>query len=250
MHPVLFKIGPVSFYSYGAMVALGFLIGLRVACVNAEKNSFTKQQIIDLALYVLISGIIGARILFVILNMKYFLKNPLEIFMITQGGLTILGAIPFATIVGILYAKKKNLPVLKLADFIIVYVALGQAIGRIGCFLNGCCYGKPTSSFFGVRFPGYSEVVHPTQIYSALAMFILFLILRFIRDRKTYDGQVFISYGLFYCVFRIFVEFLRSDSSAVLLGLNVFQIISIALFIICLYLGVAFKKKARIYEKL
>ena len=81
-------------------------------------------------------------------------------------------------------------------------------------------------------------------------MFILFLILRFIRDRKTYDGQVFISYGLFYCVFRIFVEFLRSDSSAVLLGLNVFQIISIALFIICLYLGVAFKKKARIYEKL
>jgi len=230
MYPVLFKIGPVSFYSYGMMVAVGFLICTWLSSLHAKKEGVPVQFIVDLLLYILIFGIMGARALFVILNIGHFLKYPLEIFMLTRGGLAIFGGIIAAVATTILYSRKKGFSPLEIADIIIPYAALGQAIGRIGCFLNGCCWGKPTESVLGTMFPGHVQPLHPAQIYSFFALLVIFITLKFLQKRKTYNGQIFKFYILFYCMSRFFIELLRNDSPRIIADLTIFQIFCIVLF--------------------
>jgi len=230
MRPVLFEMGPVGFYSYGAMLALAFLTATFLAARSARASSMDSGKVLDLALIILISGVVGSRILYVALNWQDFSGYLPKIFFLNRGGLAIYGGFAFAIPLGVWFISRNRLPFWRTLDLVSPYIALGQAIGRIGCFLNGCCYGKPLASFPGVRFPGHLSKVHPTQIYSVMALFIAFCALKMLYRKRHFEGQVFGLYLICYSSFRFFIEMLRVNPASVF-GLTVYQQISAALFV-------------------
>lgn len=217
MYPILFKIGSLSIHSYGVMVAIAFLVGIFVSIYYAKKEGIKEQIILDLAIYVIIVAIAGSRCFYVLGQWDQYKNNLVEIFMVQKGGLVFLGGFLLALLTIILYSKRKGIPLLKLFDILAPGVALGYAIGRIGCFLNGCCFGLPAKVSWALRFPAGSlaysyfpgERIHPTQLYSSASMFLVFLILVFLYRSKKFDGQVFFLGIIFYPVYRFLVEFLR-----------------------------------------
>ncbi|MCK9603623.1 MAG: prolipoprotein diacylglyceryl transferase [Candidatus Omnitrophica bacterium] len=215
MYPVICKIGPFTIFSYGLMLALAFLVGSYLAVARAKKDGLQPDIIFNFAFLVFISGIIGARIFYVVENAGYYLKNPLEIIMLQRGGLAWFGGLILGTLVGFTYLKSKNLSIYKVLDLIVPFVALGQAIGRIGCLLNGCCFGR---TFF------------PVQAYSALILLVIFIILRFMQERPHKDGEIVCSYLMLYCLKRFYIESFRIDNAVIVLGLTLFQILSIVIF--------------------
>lgn len=233
MFPIICQIGPISIYSYGLAIALAFLVCIFLATREARMKNLDPDKIYDLAFFVLIGGIVGGRLLYVILNIGYFIKHPFEIVMIHHGGLAWFGAFGFATLVGIIFLKRNNLPVLKTMDLLAPYLALGQAIGRIGCFLNGCCYGRPAE--WGIYFPAHQAKLIPTQFFSSLYLLIIFIILKFLQKKNFKIGQIFFTYLLLYSVARFLIEFLRADTPKIIIGLSVFQIICIFLFLGSIY---------------
>lgn len=247
MHPIICKIGPVAIYSYGLMIGLAFLVATFLAKKSAEKAGFNGQQIIDLSLYLIISGVLGARLLYVLINIKDYLKNPLEIIMLSHGGLVFYGGLISATVTGIWFLKKRKLPILKIADRLIPYVALAQAIGRVGCLLNGCCYGKATNLPCGITLPGHASSVHPTQVYESIFLIFIFLILKVGEEKTHKPGKIFVLYFLLYALGRFLVEFCRGDNPNVFLNFTFSQAVSAILFIISLSLLLFWPRK---YEKL
>ena len=213
MHPVLFKIGPYSVYSYGAMLALAFLVCSFLAKRRAASIGMDGEKILDLTVLLIMSGVIGGRIMFVVLDLEYFKTRPLDIFKLWEGGLVCYGGLILAVISGAVFLRIYRMPILKTADLMMPYVALGQAIGRIGCFLNGCCYGKTPAL--------------PTQLFESAAMLIVYLIL---RRRVPSNGRTFFLYLILYSVFRFFNEFIRGDNMLAVMGLTFSQFISVIIF--------------------
>jgi len=229
MHPILFKIGPITVYSYGFMVAIGFIIAAFLAARRAKGLNIPEEKITTLALLILLSGIIGARVFYVLMYLDEYVSNPLEILMVTHGGLIFYGGAIFAFLAGVCYIKLSKLPFLDTADLISVYAALGHAIGRIGCFLNGCCYGMPVSGSFGVIFQD-GVIRFPTQLLSFLYLFSVYIFLRLFLKHKHFSGQVLFLYLCLYSAGRFFVEFLRADSPPVIYGFTISQVISLIIF--------------------
>lgn len=226
MHPILFTCGPVIIYSYGLMVATAWIVATWLALNRAEASHIGRDTIINLSFCLLISGIAGARTLYIVLHIREYLQRPSEMIMLHHGGLVFFGGLIGGAFTGIWFLKKNRLPVWKVADVLIPYVALGQAIGRIGCLLNGCCYGKPTTGWFSLSSPErFYPSLHPTQIYSALNALAIFLITRFFQDRPHRDGQIFLSYCMLYSFTRFFIEFLRGDNPSFVFGLTISQLI-------------------------
>lgn len=215
MHPVICKIGPFTIYSYGLMLVVAFLVASALAKQEAKRQQINPEIVFNLGFIIFILGVIGARLLYIIENITYYLKNPLEIIMLQMGGLSWFGGVTLAVIGGVIYLKKKKLSVYKIFDLIAPFAALAQGIGRIGCLLNGCCFGK---------------TLIPTQIYSALILTIIFVILRFLQDKPHREGQIFFAYLLLYSLKRFFIEFWRLDNEIIFFGLTLFQIISLAIF--------------------
>lgn len=217
MHPILCNIGPFQIHSYGMLLAVGFLLGIAVSLYFAKREGLPSEVILDLAIYVIIASVVGARLFYVAGQWDQYQNNLLEIFMVQKGGLVFLGGLLAAILVVFWYAKLKSIPVLKLLDVITPGTAIGYAIGRLGCFFNGCCFGLPTGLPWGVVFPFGSlanlyypdKHIHPTQLYSAALMFIFFIILFFSYRLKKSDGQVFWWGIIFYAIYRFAVEFLR-----------------------------------------
>ena len=151
MHPIIARIGPFTIYSYGMMVAIAFLFGVFIASIEASRKKIKKELLHDFSFYLLIGSIIGARAYYVVFfDLQEFLKDPLSIFMVWQGWLSIHGGIFAGIITGVVFSKIKNVSFWVLADLVAPSIILGQAIGRIGCFLNGCCYGMPQKGFMGI----------------------------------------------------------------------------------------------------
>ncbi len=245
MYPILFKLGPVKIYAYGIMVATGFLIATLLAEREAKRENISGGLIMDLAIVIILSGLLGARFLYVVNNLDYFIRNPKEILMLTRGGLVFYGGAGFSVAASFLFLMIRRVPFFRVADTVIPYATLAHSLGRIGCFLNGCCWGKPTRMFLGVTFPQVSQAVHPTQLYEAISLFLLFLFLVFIKRRKKFNGQVFLSWLVSYSVIRFFIEFLRGDNKPVLIGLTLSQVISAIIFII----GIFSLYKCKEYER-
>lgn len=215
MFPKICTIGPFTIYSYGLMMAIGFSAALFLASREAKKQKFPPDIIINLLFGTLMSGIVGARLFYVIANSGYYLQDPLEIIMLQNGGLSWFGGFISGLIFGVLYIKIKRLGVYKTFDLIIPFVALAQSIGRIGCLLNGCCYGRS---------------LIPIQIYSSFLLLVIFAVLRLMQTRPHKEGQIFFWYLLLYSVKRFFVEFWRLDNPHVFAGLTLFQALSIVMF--------------------
>jgi len=217
LYPVIFRLGPLTVHSYGVMLAMAFFIGLFLFIRRAKTENITTTQAINLSFIILISGLIGARLLFILINLEYFLSHPSEIIMLHRGGLAFFGGLALASFGGLLYLKKVSSNPWKIVDLIIPYATLGQSITRIGCFLNGCCYGTPTDLPWAISFPPLSAAyahfgdtpLHPAQLYQAVANFIIFLLLLRSRNHKRYDGEIFLMYLLLYILSRFFIGFLR-----------------------------------------
>lgn len=227
MIPVLWSFGPFHLYSYGLCIAVGVLVSLHLMKLRSRKDGFPGEAFVtDMVMTVLVWGFLGARIYYVVQNLAYFIAAPWKVFAIWEGGLVFYGgAIGFVLGFGILM-RRKRLSFWKTLDFILPYGALTHGFGRIGCFLNGCCFGKLCDLPWAVNFKGLSGPVHPTQLYEAAYNFLLaaFLIQR--RKRPHFEGQISLLYFLLYGLGRYLVEFLR-EPNWVWLGLTSNQWMSV-----------------------
>jgi len=246
MYPVLLEFGFFKIFSYGLLVAIGFLAAIILASSRAKNEGMESQKILDLCFYVMVSALVGARLLYIVVEYKYFLNAPLEIFKFWKGGLVFYGGLILGVIVSLLYLKRHQMPVWKTADLLAPSIALGQGIGRWGCFFAGCCYGVKTDAPWAISFANPHSLaplgipLHPTQIYLSLSALFIFFVLMWLSKRKTFDGQILWSYGILYSVGRFAIEYLRGDdrgfaveqflSTSQFLGIFVFALSSVMLF--------------------
>jgi phosphatidylglycerol:prolipoprotein diacylglycerol transferase len=255
MHPIAFQFGSLTIHWYGVMIALAFLAGLWTATRRARHENMSSERIADIVIWIMVGAILGARIVYVATYWKdEFAGQPLsEIFMIQHGGLVYYGGLIGATIAGVIYIRWKKLPLWKTADVLAPSIALGNVFGRIGCLLNGCCYGRACSLPWAIQFPADNPLhppttpVHPTEIYDALDNFILYLLLAWLFRRKKFDGQIFATYLIGYAIIRTIMEYFRGDypPDQIHYGLTPGELISIPIFIAGLVLGIVLSTRAR-----
>ncbi len=224
MHPIAFKIFGLPVHWYGILVATGFLAGLWTASRRARSVGIEPERVFDLGPWLILGGIAGGRVLYVISYWReQFADNPFpEVFMVQHGGLVFYGGLIGATLAGVGYIRWKKLPLWKMADILAPSIALGYAFGRIGCLLNGCCYGRDCDLPWGIHFPAghakYGVAVHPTEVYDSILNFCFYVFLAWMFKRKKFDGQVFAIYLMGYAVLRSFVEYFRGDYPVHYLG--------------------------------
>jgi len=251
MCPVLFHIGRYSIYSYGVFVALGFAAGITYAWYSARREGISPGQILDLSFYLLLAAVIGARLFYVLIEYQDYLKDPIRIFKIWEGGLVFYGGLILSGITGSVYILRHRLPAWKVMDIYAPGIALGHAIGRIGCFCAGCCYGKVCHCSFGVVFKNPQCLarlgipLYPTQLISSLTLFMIFIILILIDRRKRFDGETFWVYVLIYAVARFGIEFLRGDPRGFTIPglISTSQGISLILIPVSIYFLVRLKRQ-------
>jgi len=231
MHPVLYRIGPLTVYSYGAFVAIGFAVFAFLAERRARAMKIDSGKILDLAILILVSGIVGSRIMYVVLNLSYYAANPAELIDLSKGGLVWYGGLFAAFFAGSIYVKINKMDLWDTLDLIAPYLALGQSLGRIGCFFNGCCYGSNGA---------------PVQLYSSAALLAIFIALRLWQDARKFKGEIFLGYCMLYSVKRFAIEFLRADNPRMLAGLTISQVISVFVFILA---SVIFIKRMVIWKE-
>jgi len=232
MLPEICHFGPFTIYSYGFFLVLAFFVCAYLSRREAIKQKVNAEQIFNLCYYVFIFGIIGSRVFYVLMNFGFYLHNPLEIIMLQHGGMAWFGGLIFGTGGAILYIKKHKMNLLISLDLLIPFIALGQALGRIGCLLNGCCFGRESN--FGLYFKVFDKFLIPTQLYSSLLLLLIFVILRFKQNTKHLPGEIFCCYLFLYSLKRFFIEFLRNDSPKMFYGLTFFQILCLIMFLVSL----------------
>ena len=225
MKQVAFHIGSLSVHWYGLLLAIGFLIGLWTASRRALRDGIAAEKVFDAGVWLIVGSIVGARALYVVSYWDQMLRDPLfpkapwtEIFMVQRGGLVFYGGLVGAAASCLVYIRRNNLPLWKFTDALAPSVALGYVPGRIGCLMNGCCYGRETSVPWAIQFPRdhdtYPAHVHPTQIYDSLLSLGLYFGLAWLHRNRKFDGQVLASYLLCYAVTRSAVEVFRGDYPA------------------------------------
>jgi len=258
--PLLISFGSIEVFWYGLFIVSGILAAIMVALKLASYYNLKKNIIFDLAFWLIIGGIIGARIYHIFLELSFYLKNPLDIFKIWQGGLAIHGAIIAGLIIIYIFAKKNKINFLLLPAILLPSLALGQAIGRWGNYFNQELFGRPTDFFWGIPINIINrpieyisfEFFHPTFLYESIGNLIIFLILilihiYIIKKRKFTNFSyflIFVLYLMSYSVLRFFVEFIRIDKTPIVLGLRWPQVISLAIIILSIIL-IIFKNKLR-----
>jgi phosphatidylglycerol:prolipoprotein diacylglycerol transferase len=231
MHPILLKIGSFELYTYGAFLAVAFLVAIYLGMRETQRVGLKPELAADLGIVIIIASIIGARLFYILFyDLRYTLEHPVELLKLRQTGLVYYGGLIGAVAAGYLYCRWKKAPRLLMLDVAAPSIAIGQAIGRVGCFMSGCCYGDPTWLPWGVKFPHLEHMRHPTQLYEAVAVFAIFLALMWYRKNKTRNGQVAILYALLYAPARFIIEIFRGDNPQVLLGLTISQVISAIVF--------------------
>lgn len=223
-----FSLGPLKFYTHGMMLATGLAVAFYLAYRNAKKYKIDEKRLLDSFFYVVVGVLAGARLFYFVLYYYQF-NSLIEFFYIWEGGLVSYGGIVGGGIAFYLFSKKHRLNFWKHADLFAPYLALGGAITRIGCFLNWDDYGKYTTIPWGVSADG-DFPRHPTQIYHVLADLLIFLYLYSIKDKKRFDGQVFLSGLMLYAAGRFIVDIFR-DYSQQLWFFSPSQLFSIAVFI-------------------
>ena len=252
MHPLAFQLGPLTIHWYGVMIALAFLAGLWTATRRARRENIPGEKIADVVLWLMIGSIVGARLVYVTTYWKdEFAGQPLsEVFMIQHGGLVYYGGLIGAILASFVYLRWKKMPLWKTADVLAPSIALGNVFGRVGCLLNGCCYGRACDLPWAIHFPSdhatHGAPVHPTEIYDALSNFILYVLLAWLFRRKRFDGQVFAVYLIGYAVTRTIMECFRGDypPDHIHYGLTPGELVSIPIFIAGLLLAAVLSRRA------
>jgi phosphatidylglycerol:prolipoprotein diacylglycerol transferase len=249
MHPVLFKVGWFSVYSFGFMLAVSFLVGIYLSAHRAKRLGVNPQHILDLSVYIIISGVVGSRLLYVAFHLHEY-ENPIDVFALWQGGATLYGGFLLAVVAGYVFSKRRKIGFFLLGDIIAPAIALGVMLTRVGCFLSGCCYGAQTSCPLGVVFPPDSpagayarrlaaeqgaEIVHlhPSQLYDSFLGLVTVVLLLSLRGKLVKRGATFGLLLLCYGAFRFGVDFFRFYEENMRLGdhFNLNQVVS-AVFVV------------------
>ncbi|MBN1267995.1 MAG: prolipoprotein diacylglyceryl transferase [Kiritimatiellae bacterium] len=257
MHPICFYLGSRPIYWYGVMTALGFLAAVVHWSLLARRERRDPGFGSDLAFWAMIGGILGARVAYVLAHLDVFLAEPLTILRIDQGGLIYYGGFIGGTLAIVLFARRRHLPLPYIADFTVTGLPLGHALGRIGCFLNGCCYGSPSGALPGVQFPEGSEPwlsypdtpLHPTQLYEFGWNLLVYAVLFRAYRRYPRNGRTFCLYLLLYPLGRFALEFLRGDQRLHWLGLTAAQVISLGLLAAGAALWAGIRRKAVVHPQ-
>ncbi|MEJ8751122.1 prolipoprotein diacylglyceryl transferase [Lagierella sp. ICN-221743] len=240
INPVAFSIFGIDIMWYAILITTGIILGLYFVSKLAVTKGLDKEMPSDLLLWVLIPAILGARLYYVIFSWDYYSKNPSEIIMIRNGGLAIYGGLLTAFLITYIYSKKKNIPFLTILDIFAPGIALGQAIGRWGNFINKEAYGRATDLPWAIIIDG--QKVHPTFLYESLGDFIIFILLyNLCKKNRNENGTIISLYFILYGILRFFVEGLRTDS-LYLLGMRVSQLVSLALVAIGVIICIKNKK--------
>lgn len=271
MRRILFEI-PLPFfqknipiYSYGFMLMVAFLVAIAIARWRAKKENIDPNKITDLGIYLVCAGIFGARLFFIIQFFEDYKNNLFSIFKIYEGGLVYYGGLFAGVVTLLVYVKKNRMPFLRTIDTLMPSAALGLGIGRIGCFLNGCCFGKVAHHIpWAIQFPRtmdktsmvdgspaflhqyelglvhlsdlHTLPIHPTQLYSFLSDVALFFVLSAYFKYRKRNGEVLLLFGILYPVIRFCMEALRSDNPLFFNLFTIAQLISIFMFIVSMSL--------------
>lgn len=219
MDPIAFQIGALSIRWYGVMAALGFITAMFLLEYNRKFANANKDQCSTLLFLAMISGVLGARIFYVVQFFHYYRDNLWGIIRIDQGGLVFYGGFLLALVTVVIYSKLKKLDVIRVLDIFVPALAAAHGLGRIGCFLNGCCYGRATTLWWGIKAPAGSvlefsagkEPLHPVQLLEAGENFILCIVFCWLL-RKTKRGVVISAYLAVYGILRFFNELMRGDN--------------------------------------
>jgi phosphatidylglycerol:prolipoprotein diacylglycerol transferase len=235
MHPILFKIGPVTVYSYGTLLAVALFAGLYLGRYELKRRKMNPDIAYDLILAIAIGGIVGARLFYIIGHWQYYGSHLSEVIQVQKGGLVFYGGLLVGGAAVFWVIQRQHLDMWKVADALAAPIALGTAIGRIGCLLQGCCYGLPTKLPWGINF--FDIPRHPTQLYELLFDLAIFLGLFFYLEKGEIlreKGSLFLSYLMIYSFGRFFLEFLRA-SPRILRYFTFSQLASAVLFGVTLY---------------
>ncbi len=223
MFPRLFQFGHFSIPTYGVLVATGVLVGLWISVRNSAKQGIKPENAWDFGIAVVLAGIIGSKLLYILVDWHYYMEHPREIFSLStlQAGGVFSGGLLAAFAVAWWFLRKHHMPALATCDAFSPGLAMGHAIGRLGCFAAGCCYGKATDHFWGVTFTNplaqqlvgtpLGHALEPTQLFESAVELSIFFLLTWMFKRKKFDGQIFGAYLFLYGIARFFLEFLRDD---------------------------------------
>ena len=245
MHPSLLDLGPVSIHTYGVLLAAAYLTGLWFAARRARARGLDGDRVTDLGIYVIVSALVGAKLLLIVVEFDHFRRDPSEIWTVLRSGGVFYGGLLLAVAVAFWQIRRHRLPVWTTCDAFAPGIALGQAVGRIGCLMAGCCYGAPTDLPWGVTFTDplaasntgapLDVSLHPTQLYeSGAALAILGLLLLAERRGPSPPGRTFWTYLLLYPVARLGIELFRGDPRG-----TVFAILSTSQFVSLLLVPLA-----------
>jgi len=262
MYPELFKIGPIAIRSYGVMLAVSFILGILYVYRQSRKDNRDFTDLLTLAYVMIIAGVLGARLFYVLFHLEEFSGhwldtiNPFQSDRIGIAGLNLYGGVVLAVICSYVFLRIKKISVLATFDLFAPTIGLGLLFTRIGCFLNGCCFGTPCNLPWCVHFPPGSipdyifpgACIHPAQLYSSLYGLLLFVFLHWRLHRRHFDGEIVAWLFMIEAVFRYAIEYVRYYENAMhfhLLGMYPTwnQIISISLFVLGLGIYIIQRKR-------
>jgi phosphatidylglycerol:prolipoprotein diacylglycerol transferase len=247
MHPILIQLGPITLHSYGVLVATGILLALWLARRQAPRLGLDPDDVWNLGIYMVLAGLVGAKLWYVLENGNYYMQNPRALFSwdTLQAAGVWYGGLLSALVVAALYVRKARFGFLPLVDTLAAPLALGHGLGRLGCFSAGCCWGKPTTVGWGVTFTSeyaaqtvgvpLGTALHPTQLYEFTTEMIVFGILLWLGSRRKFPGQLFAFYLMWYGVARGTIEFFRGDPGRTQLfgtEYSLMQVVSIGLILL------------------
>ncbi len=240
MYPRLFELGPITLYTYGVLLAAAYLLGLKLAMERAKKRGLDHNRVLDLGIYIIISALIGAKLLLLVTDWRTFRADPRELLTLARSGGVFYGGLILAVSVALWYIRKVGLPLWTTCDVFAPGIALGHVVGRFGCLFAGCCYGRETHVPWAITFTDpfaaanvgtpLGVPLHPTQLYEAGAEFIILMVLLWSeRKGRPFAGRTFWLYMLLYAVSRFVIEFYRGDERGSVGALSTSQFISVLL---------------------
>ncbi len=255
MHPILFEVGDWPVYSYGVLLALAYLAGLQLAVVRGRRAGLDGARIMDLGIYLIIAALVGAKLMLIVVDFNYFRQQPRELLSLVRAAGVFYGGLLAAFAVAMVLIRRYKLPLWQTTDAFAPGIALGHVVGRLGCLLAGCCYGRPTDLPWGITFtdPAAASNVGtplgvplpPTQVYEAGAeLLILVFLLITERRGRPFPGRTFWSYMLLYAVSRFIIEFYRGDDRGTLAGLSTSQAVSVALAPVALIMLLRLRRRS------
>ncbi|HSL22145.1 MAG TPA: prolipoprotein diacylglyceryl transferase [Vicinamibacterales bacterium] len=259
MHPLLFEIGAFPVYTYGVLLAAAYLTGLWLAVRRARARGLNGDRVMDLGIWIIASALVGAKLLLLVVDFGYYSSHPAELFTVFRSGGVFYGGLIAAVAVAMWYMRRAKLPLWNTTDAFAPGIALGHVVGRIGCVMAGCCYGRPTSVPWAITFtsPIAADYVgtpldvplHPTQLYEAGAeLIILVLLLATERRGRNFPGRTFWLYMLLYAITRFVIEFYRGDPRGAVGIFSTSQFISIVLAPLSVYMLVRLRRRGRAPE--